>query len=119
MQKVINRIQHTPGKTFIALTVYEAGLIKGGGIRVARFVEGFILEMVDPVLGVEACEDICDEVDEMVGGVCEWMADHPDDVFYVGTCEGYEFGEPGLVDFNGPRGVLELASRLDCVARGV
>ncbi len=105
--KVKDRIEQVPACEAINLSQAEKDIYTGAGWKLARFVDGALVQLFDPT-EVDYREDIQDMADEALENAKVWLANADGEVWLV-MCSCYQLCEPRRITMTDASALARLA----------
>lgn len=105
--KVQERIKKYPACEAIDLTEGEKDIYSGAGWKLARFVDGNLVEFFDPT-EVKYREDAQEMTDEAIKNALAWLANAKGEVWLV-LCSCYQLCEPRRITLTDAGALAHLA----------
>lgn len=106
MATVSDRIEQAPACQVINLTEEESTLYTGAGSRLARFVDGRLVELFD-LANVELKEDVQAMADAAARGAMEWLATAQGEVWLV-LCSCYQLCDPRRISLRDASSIAHM-----------
>jgi len=113
-----SRIKQEKACSVIQLTEVEKDLYTGCGWKLARFENGALVALFDPLDTVEYREDMQGMADEALQNATAWLANAEGEVWLV-MCSCYELCEPRRITLTDVGALAKLARAIGEAVRDV
>jgi len=104
---VKDRIEQAPACEVINLTEAEKDIYSGAGWKLARFVDGQMVGLFDP-MEVRCQDDVQAMADEAIENATAWLANAEGEVWLV-MCSCYQLCEPRRITMTDASGLARMA----------
>jgi len=111
MTSVQSRIEQAPACTVINLTEAEKDSYSGAGWKLARFVDGHLVYLLDPLnLAYRTKEEggVSRMIQESLDDAVAWMNEHPGE-FWLVMCSCYQLCQPRRVSLTDSEAMADMA----------
>lgn len=107
--EIRNRIEQAPACEVIRLTDQEkaSGIYTGAGFKLARFENGQLAELFDPLYHAPCLPDINETANLALNAAIEWASQANGEIWLV-MCSCYELCEPEPFDIRSASAIAKL-----------